>query len=677
MTSDGDTHWASLTHVVEHNATIYPGSSGGPLVDGSGKLVAVNYAGQPDENQYFAISRDQVLPLLAQLRSGQDVDAIGINGLAVVVGEINPLTGIWVSSIEIGSAAHRTGVLPGDILVSLDDLPLAADGSMADYCDILRSHRPSDVLNLRVLRRSNRQVLVGQLNGRALQSTLPYFGNFMGERLTEMREGLNQGMVFLAISTPEIQSLIGGVSLVNSYISVQSSALTSILPTSWLDIASDIWTLGNDWLGVKFQASADLEAMTQERWATSGAIIYTSSQLAPRMVPEEFLSSIDLSERCASQERFTHAHTANGQTYRGAYDHWRDCGTVDSELIIFTVVDDQKERLYLVEFYILGPEDLEAFEVFRKTFYHTDNLAEIVRPPTLAEVPVAEPEPEPTVFEPTSSLKLQAPAGTLSIEMSGIWRAVSTGAWIVSDDDEEKTVGFQLVAQPESSSEALAQVTYRISTDLQGLPKSANFLDRYKPVKLCETVARKGYRNELNRGAYDLWTECDDEKLYVIAATEPIENPAGGSKYILSLFAQLNNLSGIDAIEPMLATLQYELSSGTAPAVVDSTPPTQSEPVAIPEPVTPEPATPSPAASTAADGLVTAIVAVDGLNVRYGPNTSYERIDRVTLDQLLVVRGQDRNCTWLQVLTPNKINGWVSGDPDLVTLNGTCSQISQ
>ena len=58
--ANGKSSWASVSKVIQHDATINPGNSGGPLVDENGKVVAVNYAGDSENNQYFAISRDEV-----------------------------------------------------------------------------------------------------------------------------------------------------------------------------------------------------------------------------------------------------------------------------------------------------------------------------------------------------------------------------------------------------------------------------------------------------------------------------------------------------------------------------------------------------------------------------------------------------------------------------------------
>ena len=166
----GQSDWASLDHVLGHDATINQGNSGGPLVDVSGKAVGVNYRLRPDFNQYFAIGGDIAIPIIDELRTGKDVDSIGVNGRAVV-SEDGSLSGIWVASVKSGSPADKTGIQAGDILYQLEGLVLATDGTMKDYCDVIRSHQPSDALSVTVIRYASGELLEGQLNGRALAVT--------------------------------------------------------------------------------------------------------------------------------------------------------------------------------------------------------------------------------------------------------------------------------------------------------------------------------------------------------------------------------------------------------------------------------------------------------------------------------------------------------------------------
>ncbi|HAE59973.1 MAG TPA: peptidase S1 [Anaerolineae bacterium] len=173
--ADGQTDWSSIDYVLSHDATINPGNSGGPLISSDGQVVGVNYRSRPDFNQYFAIDPKTSQSIVAELQDGKDVQSIGINGVAVVA-EDGSLSGIWVSSVKSGSAADKAGVKAGDILYQMEGLVLATDGTMKDYCDILRSHNSSDTLSLTVIRYATYEILEGQLNGRTLEAT-GYFGD--------------------------------------------------------------------------------------------------------------------------------------------------------------------------------------------------------------------------------------------------------------------------------------------------------------------------------------------------------------------------------------------------------------------------------------------------------------------------------------------------------------------
>ncbi|KAG1648705.1 Serine protease HTRA1 [Nymphon striatum] len=54
--ADGESNWASVDDVIEHDARIRGGNSGGPLVDEMGRVVGINYAGEDTNDLNFAIS---------------------------------------------------------------------------------------------------------------------------------------------------------------------------------------------------------------------------------------------------------------------------------------------------------------------------------------------------------------------------------------------------------------------------------------------------------------------------------------------------------------------------------------------------------------------------------------------------------------------------------------------
>lgn len=176
--ANGETNWASVDSVIEYDATTNPGNSGGPVLTKDAQVVGVHYAGNGQTRQAFGISRDFAKGVVEQLKKGENLDWVGVNGQAVS-NEDGSLTGVWVSSVESGSPADKAGLQGGDIIIKMEDLVLATDGSMADYCDILRSHSSSDTLDVEILRFASGELLDGQLNGRelAVSATLDSSGS--------------------------------------------------------------------------------------------------------------------------------------------------------------------------------------------------------------------------------------------------------------------------------------------------------------------------------------------------------------------------------------------------------------------------------------------------------------------------------------------------------------------
>jgi S1-C subfamily serine protease len=124
-----------IESVVQTDAPLNPGNSGGALVDGAGRVVGVNTAmiGQA-QGLCFAIGADTVADVTARLMRDGRVRRARL-GLAA---QTTPLdarlarrlqrvggTAVLISEVLAGGAAERAGVVAGDLLLSLDGEEIA------------------------------------------------------------------------------------------------------------------------------------------------------------------------------------------------------------------------------------------------------------------------------------------------------------------------------------------------------------------------------------------------------------------------------------------------------------------------------------------------------------------------------------------------------------------------
>jgi len=348
--ASGDTDWASIESVIEHTGDTLPGSSGGPILDQGGAVIAVNYAGD-DLGQAFGISGEFARDVIDAIVAGEDTLSIGVNGWAY---EDEYGTGVWVASVMPDSPADRAGIEGGDLIVSLGGLVIAEDGTLAAYCDILDSHLPDRPFAIEIWRSSTGAYLEGVINS---------------DRTLEVMDQL-------PVSEPQPFEEVAGPLMPEgtTYTSFErvydiDSIVTMEVPVEWSDQAAGSWEDYDRTVGSSVSAAPDL-AGWESSWTVPGAFLGVSEDLAAEGVdPATFLADLDLPD-CTLTEEVPY----DDGLYVGQFNLWSDCGGTTTMFIDWAANDDKGRYLISAQFTVVSAADVDAVTHALTTLYLTADM---------------------------------------------------------------------------------------------------------------------------------------------------------------------------------------------------------------------------------------------------------------------------------------------------------------
>ncbi len=133
--------------LIQHQAPISPGNSGGPLFNDRGEVVGINTLASTGEggrqNQNGAISIDRARSLLKDLTANRSSGYVGWN--VVPIKTDGGTEFLFITGVDPNSPAERANLAFGDAVLEIDDTKV---GSVAEACDIIGSKSSGDRLKV-------------------------------------------------------------------------------------------------------------------------------------------------------------------------------------------------------------------------------------------------------------------------------------------------------------------------------------------------------------------------------------------------------------------------------------------------------------------------------------------------------------------------------------------------
>jgi len=153
-----------LDGLIQSDATISPGDSGGALVNSAGQVIGMITAGeatgfrQSSTNVGYAITASTAVGVVNDIRAGHASSTIliGPTGhLGIGVQNLNPITisrlglnvssGALVTAVEPGSPAAQIGLTANSVITSIDGTTI---NSSSDLTPAIQGHKPGDKIKV-------------------------------------------------------------------------------------------------------------------------------------------------------------------------------------------------------------------------------------------------------------------------------------------------------------------------------------------------------------------------------------------------------------------------------------------------------------------------------------------------------------------------------------------------
>ena len=155
-----------LSSLIETNAALQPGDSGGPLLNGPGKVVGMDtaastgsgfgFAAYDRSTDAYAIPINEAMTIAKQIVAGTGSATVHIGGsafLGIDVLQSSPFAGsngataqgVTIAGVVSAGSAAAAGLTEGDVITAVDGTAVSSSSGLQS---VILAHKPGDAVNV-------------------------------------------------------------------------------------------------------------------------------------------------------------------------------------------------------------------------------------------------------------------------------------------------------------------------------------------------------------------------------------------------------------------------------------------------------------------------------------------------------------------------------------------------
>jgi serine protease Do len=150
-----------MNDMIQTDASLNSGNSGGPLVDANGRVLGINtFVRNDSENLGFAIPINYAKKIGEELKLKGFVDrrfSFGVNATPYRYG-VNGEVGLYINSIDYDNSGDNKALYKGDIIIGVEGYQIQSYEQL-QLVLANRDTRPGDIIKLRIQRENEIKIV--------------------------------------------------------------------------------------------------------------------------------------------------------------------------------------------------------------------------------------------------------------------------------------------------------------------------------------------------------------------------------------------------------------------------------------------------------------------------------------------------------------------------------------